>query len=61
MFVLCIPDTYKIVHVLVFVPYFYVENLQITTEPQDAYTIVGMTATLCCEASGTPAPDYYEW
>ena len=32
-----------------------------TLEPQDAYVIEGMSVTLCCEATGTPPPDYYEW
>ena len=36
-------------------------NLQMIFEPQDAYVIEGMSVTLCCEATGTPPPDYYEW
>ena len=39
----------------------HLANLQITVEPQDAYVIEGMSVTLCCEAEGTPPPDYYEW
>ena len=38
-----------------------VAPLQIVTNPHDVMGVVRETISLCCQATGNPAPQYYEW
>ena len=35
--------------------------MQITVNPYDVMSLVGVSVSLCCKASGNPRANYYEW
>ena len=36
-------------------------KLHMSVNPVGSMSLVGETVHLCCQAAGSPAPDYYEW
>ena len=41
--------------------FYFKEHLRMERHPHDKLLLQGESMKLCCEASGSPPPDYYEW
>ena len=39
----------------------FLEELSVRKNPLNVNVVVGDVITLCCNVTGNPAPDYYEW
>ena len=37
------------------------DALRMSSDPANKMAIIGDRVELCCEATGVPPPDYYEW
>ena len=48
-------------HVIKYISPCFVENLEISVQPEDKFAVSGMNVTLCCEAHGQPAAMTYQW